>query len=206
MIPELRKVSVVTEDLVHDEDRAIDGGWRTVVAAAVIANPWYGRGFVENLSPEALPLADSLGRLLAEQVVAGLGGPDRLQAYGRAAMVGLGGEIEHTSAIIHTPSFGNAVRSVTGSKSLLYSTNSRATAGTCVTLPGTHRDDDSLRDYYMSFDIVLVDAPRDDEIVVALGGASGPRPFARLGNRAKDREAMAAEAAAGKDDTTGERA
>ncbi|GAA1007721.1 peptide synthetase [Acrocarpospora pleiomorpha] len=194
MNPAIRKISIFIEDLVHDESRDIDdGGWRTVVAAAVIENPWFGRGFVENLSPEALPLAAELGRLLAEHVVEAIGGADRLQAYGRAAMVGLGGEIEHTSAIIHTPSFGAAVRSVTKSQSLLYSTNARVPAGTCITLPGTHRDDDSLRDYYMSFDAVLVDAPREDEIVVALGGASGARPFARLGSRATDRAAMAAD-------------
>ncbi|MFE7972673.1 amino acid synthesis family protein [Streptomyces shenzhenensis] len=191
----IRNTIIHTEDLFEEEGRVLDTPWRIAVVAAVIENPWYGTDPDTDLSA-GLEIGEELGVHLAEALCAALGGPDRVQAYGKSAVVGLGGEVEHTSAIIHTPRFGKGARSVIGSSGLIYSTNSRGPAGAVITVPITHRDDDALRDYYMSFDIVPAESPAPDEIVVVLAGATGPRPFARLGSRASDQAAMDQEALA----------
>ena len=82
-----------------------------VSVAAVIENPWAGKGFVEDLKPEILDLAPQLGDLLVPELTKEIGSGDKILAYGKAAMVGLNGEIEHASAFIHTLRFGNKAKS-----------------------------------------------------------------------------------------------
>ena len=81
-----------------------------VSVAAVIKNPWAGKGFVEDLKPEILDLAPKLGDILVPELIREIGSGDKVLAYGKAAMVGLNGEIEHASAFIHTLRFGNKLR------------------------------------------------------------------------------------------------
>jgi Amino acid synthesis len=182
------------------EDIHIDGKpggpVRMVAAAAVITNPWAGRGFVEDLRPDILAIAPSLGETLVDAVLEMCGGGDKVEAYGKAAVVGTSGETEHASALIHTLRFGNVFREAVGGTSYLSFTNFRGGPGCIVSVPMMHKLDEGLRSHYLTLNFTIPDAPGPDELVVALGAATGGRLHARLGNRYTDMEEMAAENAA----------
>ena len=168
---------------------------RMVAAAAVIHNPWAGRGFVANLRPEILAVAPELGRRLVAAILGECGGGDRVEAYGKAAVVGTGGEIEHASALIHTLRFGNLYREVVGGKSYLSFTNKRGGPGCAIAIPMMHKLDEGKRSHYLTIEFTINDAPGPDEIVVALGAATGGRLHPRIGDRYQDMQELAAEQA-----------
>ncbi|MDR5886102.1 amino acid synthesis family protein [Vreelandella janggokensis] len=161
--------------------------------AAVIANPWSGQGFVEDLSPEIRKGCSSLGERIVELVLKEMDG-DTIEAYGKAAIVGTDGEIEHASAIIHTLRFGNHFRDAVGAKSYLSFTNKRGAPGTSIQIPMMHKHDEGFRSHYITLEMHIEDAPRHDEIIVALGAADGGRLHPRIGNRYQDLQELAAEA------------
>ena len=161
-----------------------------VSVAAVIKNPWSDRGFVEDLKPEILELAPKLGDILVPELIKEMGSGDEILAYGKAAMVGLNGEIEHASAFIHTLRFGNKFRDAVNGTSYLSFTNTRGPAGSKISLPMMHKTDAGLRPYYLTHEFTIHDAPNEDEIVVAIGGASTGRAHARTGDRYQDMKEM----------------
>ena len=161
-----------------------------VSVAAVIENPWAGKDFVEDLKPEILDLAPQLGDLLVPELTKEIGSGDKILAYGKAAMVGLNGEIEHASAFIHTLRFGNKFRDAVGGTSYLSFTNTRGPAGSKISIPMMHKTDSGLRPYYLTHEFTIHDAPFDDEIVIAIGGASSGRAHARTGDRYQDMKEM----------------
>ena len=161
-----------------------------VSVAAVIENPWAGKGFVEDLKPEILDLAPQLGDLLVPELTKEIGSGEKILAYGKAAMVGLNGEIEHASAFIHTLRFGNKFRDAVGGTSYLSFTNTRGPAGSKISIPMMHKTDSGLRPYYLTHEFTIHDAPFDDEIVIAIGGASSGRAHARTGDRYQDMKEM----------------
>src|SRR5690554_2981214 len=118
----------------YRETTYIEGGKRgehpvtMLGVAAVITNPWHGRGFVKDLAPEIRHGCSALGQQLVELVLQEIDG-DAIEAYGKAAVVGADGEIEHASAIIHTLRFGNHYRDAVGAKSYLSFTNKRGGPG-----------------------------------------------------------------------------
>lgn len=184
----------------YSDETWIEGG-RTlgtpvtmVCVAAIVPNPWAGRGFVEDLSPEIRTIASDLGAEMVARLIATVGGADRIEAYGKAAVVGANGEIEHASALIHTLRFGNHYRRAVDAKSYLSFTNKRGGLGTSIQVPMMHKDDEGLRSHYITAEFSIADAPLADEIVVVLGGADGGRAHPRIGNRYLDLEALAAEA------------
>ena len=164
-----------------------------VSVAAVIQNPWAGKDFVENLKPEILDLAPKLGDILVPELVKEIGSGDKILAYGKAAMVGLNGEIEHASAFIHTLRFGNKFRDAGGGTSYLSFTNTRGPAGSKISIPMMHKTDSGLRPYYLTHEFTIHDAPFDNEIVIAIGGASSGRAHARTGDRYQDMKEMGIE-------------
>ncbi len=164
-----------------------------VSVAAVIKNPWAGRGFVENLKPEILDLAPQIGDLLVPELIKEIGSGDKVLAYGKAAMVGLNGEIEHASAFIHTLRFGNKFRDAVGGTSYLSFTNTRGPAGSKISIPMMHKTDSGLRPYYLTHEFTIHDAPNEDEIVVAIGGAPTGRAHSRTGDRYQDMKEMGIE-------------
>ena len=164
-----------------------------VSVAAVIENPWAGKGFVEDLKPEILDLAPQLGELLVPELTKEIGSGEKILAYGKAAMVGLNGEIEHASAFIHTLRFGNKFRDAVGGTSYLSFTNTRGSAGSKISLPMMHKHDAGLRPYYLTHEFTIHDAPNENEIVVAIGGASTGRAHARTGDRYQDMKEMGIE-------------
>ena len=162
-----------------------------VSVAAVIENPWAGKGFVEDLKPEILDLAPQLGDLLVPELTKEIGSGEKILAYGKAAMmVGLNGEIEHASAFIHTLRFGNKFRDAVGGTSYLSFTNTRGPAGAKISIPMMHKTDAGLRPFYLTHEFTIHDAPNEDEIVVAIGGAPTGRAHARTGDRYQDMKEM----------------
>lgn len=185
MTPEIRKI------VTHDEETLVEGfkpaetPWRMFAVAAVLANPWAGR-FVEDLKPEIMAFGPVLGEMLTERMVALAGSGDAIEAYGKSAIVGLDGEVEHGSALIHTLRFGNFYREAVGAKSYLSFANTRGGANAPLAIPLMDKNDAGRRSHYLTIQFSINDAPRADEIVIALGGATGGRPHHRIGDRYQD--------------------
>lgn len=183
---QLRKVVTYVEDVRMDGGIVAPVPLRLIAAAAVIANPWAGRGFVENLRPEIAELGPELGQLLTEEILARAGGGEAVEGYGKAAVVGTSGELEHASALIHTLRFGNRYRSAVGATSYLSFTNTRGGPNAPISIPLMHKLDEGMRSHYLTVQFSINDAPAPDELVVALGASVGGRPFHRIGDRYQD--------------------
>lgn len=175
----------------HDEETLIEGfceakkPLRMFAVAAVIKNPWAGQ-YVADLKPEILTIAPPLGEELTKRITLIAGGGEKIEAYGKAAVVGLDGEIEHASALIHTLRFGNYYREAVGAKSYLSFTNTRGPADAPIMVPLMDKNDAGRRSHYLTVQFSIADAPRADEIVVVLGGSIGGRPHHRIGDRYQD--------------------
>jgi hypothetical protein len=191
----IRKTATFAETTFIEGGRRADRPGIMAAAAAVIANPWAGRGFVEDLRPEILGYAPALGDLLVPMLLQQLGGGDKVEAYGKAAVCGVNGEVEHASGFIHTLRFGNKFRQAVDGKSYLSFTNRRGGPGSSIQIPMMHKLDEGLRSHYLTLEFSIADAPGPDEIVVAIGGATGGRAHPRIGNRYLDMEEMARETA-----------
>lgn len=191
--------AIIRKTVKYTETTFIEGGRQSatsvlmVAAAAVIANPWAGKGFVEDLRPVILEAAPGLAEVLVPMLLDELGGAPKLEAYGKAAVVGLAGEIEHASGFIHTLRFGNRFREAVGGTSYLSFTNKRGPAGCSIQIPMMHKTDEGFRSHYLTLEFAIADAPLPDEIVVALAGAASGRAHPRIGNRYLDMEEMARE-------------
>ncbi len=186
MHPDIRKTIVTTETLYADGGKAATTPLVMIAAAAVVKNPWAGAGFVEDLAPKIREMAPVLGELLTGLIVKEAGGGDRVVAYGKSAVVGLEGELEHASALIHTLHFGNHYRSAVKGKTYLAFNNTRGPANTPILVPMMGTDDEGTREHYLTMQFNINDAPFNDEIVIALGAALGGRPHHRIGNRYLD--------------------
>jgi len=182
---EIRKIVIYDEEVLVEGFRKAKKPWRMFAVAAVVKNPWAGR-FVEDLKPEILILAPPLGELLTNRITDLAGSGDAIEAYGKAAVVGLDGEVEHASGLIHTLRFGNFYREAVGAKSYLAFTNTRGPANAPIMVPLMDKNDAGKRSHYLTIQFSISDAPRADEIVVALGGATGGRPHHRIGDRYQD--------------------
>jgi len=185
MIPEIRKLVTFDEETLIEGFKPAETPWRLFAIAAVVRNPWAGR-FVEDLKPEIQAYGPVLGELLTNRIIALAGGGDAIEAYGKAAVAGLDGEIEHASGLIHTLRFGNFYREAVGAKSYLSFTNTRGPANTPIMVPLMDKNDAGRRSHYLTIQFAIPDAPRADEIVVVLGGATGGRPHHRIGDRYQD--------------------
>lgn len=173
-----RKLTTIIEETLLEGGRSVDPEARVAIVAVVIANPWAGQGFVEDLSEGIARTASDIGALLAPRVMAALGAP--IEAYGKAAIVGMNGEIEHGSALIHTLQFGDHFRTAATATTLLPAVEKRGTAGIAFDIPLKHITDATIRSHHQSVEVRIPDAPHPDEIVIALAGASRGRPQQRL--------------------------
>ena len=190
MLPELRKVVTYDEDIHRDGDRPADPPLRIIGVAAVVRNPWFGRGYVDDLQPEIRRIAPVLGQLLTERLIALAGSGAAIEAYGKASMAGVGGELEHGSALIHTLQFGNFYREAVEAKSYLGFTNGRGPANSQIQIPLMDKHDTGRRSHYLTVQFSIPDAPGHDELVAALGAATGGRPHHRIGDRYSDLAAI----------------
>ncbi len=174
---EIRKIVVQVEETHGVAGRPVAPPTRKVVAAAAVRNPLAGRAAEDLAELEAL--GADVAALLAERAVAALGPDAAVTAYGKGAIVGLDGELEHAAAILH-PRFGAPVRAaIGGGAAIIPSTKKVAAAGAPLTMPITNKDDIWSFDEMDAAEIAMPDAPRPDEMVVCLVLAAGGRPLAR---------------------------
>jgi len=192
MALELRKVATYAEDTLIEGGRTAPKPLKMFAAAAVLRNPWAGKGFVEDLKPEIHAVAPALGELLTARILGIAGSGDAVEGYGKAAVVGTMGEVEHASALIHTLRFGNLFRRAVGAKSYLSFTNTRGGPNCPIVVPLMHKHDEGMRSHYLTIQFSILDAPAPDEIVVALGASIGGRPHHRIGDRYQDLKELGA--------------
>lgn len=185
MTPEIRKIVTYEEETLIEGFRPAAQPWRMFAVAAVLKNPWAGR-FVEDLKPEINAFGPILGEMLTTRILTLAGGGDAIEAYGKAAVVGLDGEVEHASGLIHTLRFGNHYREAVAAKSYLSFTNTRGGANAPIMVPMMDKDDVGRRSHYLTLQFAIPDAPRADEVVVVLAGATSGRPHHRIGDRYQD--------------------
>ncbi|MBR8184645.1 amino acid synthesis family protein [Burkholderia ambifaria] len=182
----IRKSVLHVETLYVDGDKVAAKPLKMIGAVAVIKNPWAGRGYVEDLSPEIRALAPQLSEHLTRMILDEAGSGDAVEAFGKSAIVGLDGEIEHASALIHTLHFGNTYRTAVGAKSYLAFNNTRGPANAPLLIPMMDKNDEGRRSHYLTLQFAIPDAPAADELVIAIGAATAGRPHHRIGDRYKD--------------------
>jgi Amino acid synthesis len=191
----IRKIVVYKEIICVEGDKVVERPVTLLGVAAVIKNPWFGRGFVEDLAPEQRDGCSELGKIMVKRMLDEAASAGPIEAYGKSAIVGGGGEIEHASAVIHNLRFGNHYRNALAAESFLAFTNKRGGLGTSIQVPIKHLHDGAARSHFITLEFSIPDAPNPDEIVIVLGASTGGRPHARIGDRHLDVEEMAKEAA-----------
>ena len=174
----LRKVVTIVEDVERESGRPVVPPTRMVAAGAVVENPFAGR-FVDDLEPLIDRYCEALGALLTERALALLDAP--VEGVGKGALVGLDGDVEHGSAVIHNLRFGNKVRDAIQGTALLPAAEKRGAAGAPLDVAVKHKDDHTVRSHHQTFEVRIPDAPRADELVIWIVVASSGRPHARLG-------------------------
>jgi hypothetical protein len=176
----IRKIIVQVDEIHVDGGKAVNPPTRRALAMAVIANPYAGR-FSESLD-ELIEIGEELGSLLGERCVKALGiSPEQAQSYGKAAIVGEGGELEHAAAILH-PKLGAPLRkAVSKGAALVPSAKKQGTLGTAVDVPLGHKDAAFVRSHFDAMEARVADAPRANEIVVAVVVTDSGRPHPRIG-------------------------
>jgi hypothetical protein len=176
---QVRKRLTVVEEIFHEGGPAATVPLRRAAALAVIHNPYAGKyvpdiaSFMDDLKP--------LGLTMAQSLVTALGGdPKAVEGYGKGAIVGSAGELEH-GALWHVPG-GYAMREILGgAKAIVASTKKVGGPGTRLDVPITHVNASYVRSHFDAMEVGLADAPRADEVVLALAMTTGPRVHARVG-------------------------
>jgi hypothetical protein len=184
--PMIRKLVIYAEDILIEGGRQVPRPVRSVGVAAILRNPWAGQGFVEDLRPGIVEVAPVLGEILVLRLLEAAGGAAAVEAYGKAAVVGTNGEVEHASALIHTMRFGNHLREAVTGSSFLPFTNKRGGLGCGISVPMKHITTAGARSHFLTIEFTVPDAPGPDEVVVALGVATGGRSHHRIGDRYED--------------------
>jgi hypothetical protein len=180
MTANIRKLIVQVDETRKEMGQTIDPPTRRAVAIAVIDNPYAGR-YSESLD-ELIAIGEELGALLGRKAVAALGiEPGQAQSYGKAAIVGEAGELEHAAAILH-PKLGAPLRAaVEKGAALVPSSKKRGTLGTAIDVPLGHKDAAFVRSHFDAIEARVADAPRANEIVVAVAVTDSGRPLPRIG-------------------------
>jgi hypothetical protein len=182
---QIRKIATFLEETHQEMGREISPPTRRAAAVAVIQNPFAGR-FVEDLS-ELVAIGEELGELLTTRAVTALGiAGTSVESYGKAAAVGENGELEHAAAVLH-PKLGTPVRRVLGKgAALIPSSKKRGGLGVVLDIPLGHKDAAFVRSHFDGMEVRLNDAPRANEIMVAIAVTDSGRPLARVGGLTKD--------------------
>ena len=185
MKSKIRKIVTFVEETHTEMGQPVNPPTRRAAAAAVIENPFAGK-FVQDLT-ELMDIGEELGALLTERAVAALGVPGpSAESYGKAAAVGENGELEHAAAILH-PKLGAPVRKVLGKgAALIPSSKKRGGPGVALDIPLGHKDAAFVRSHFDGMEIRVNDAPRANEILVAIAVTDSGRPLPRVGGLTKD--------------------
>src|SRR5271170_2749098 len=176
----IRKLVVQVDEIRIEMGRPVDPATRRAVAIAVIANPFAGR-YADSLE-ELVAIGEELGGLLGEKCVAALGiRPDQAESYGKAAIVGEAGELEHAAAILHPKMGASLRRAVLKGAALVPSAKKMGGLGTAIDVPLGHKDAAFVRSHFDAIEARVSDAPRANEIVVAVAVTASGRPLPRIG-------------------------
>ncbi|MBX9701778.1 MAG: amino acid synthesis family protein [Acetobacteraceae bacterium] len=180
MAVSIRKLVTILDETRQEMGRPVDPPIRRAIACAVIVNPFAGR-FVEDLS-DLVAQGEELGALLAARAIAALGIPGtEVQSFGKAAVVGEAGELEHAAALLH-PRMGAPVRAALGrGPALIPSAKKAGGPGTPIDVPLGHKDAAFVRSHFDAIEARVPDAPRAAEILVCLALTTGGRPLPRIG-------------------------
>ncbi len=174
----VRRRIILIDELRSEAGRALDRPIRRVVCAAVFKNPFAGI-YEEDLGLLS-ELSVVLGAELAEAAVAALAGVP-VESYGKAAIVGVNGEMEHGAALMH-PKLGAPLREACGGgKSIIPSAKKRGAPGTSIDIPLHHKDAAFVRSHFDAIEFGHVDMPHPNELVLAVAVADGGRPLPRVG-------------------------
>lgn len=179
----IRKIAVNVEEVYFEGFKELEVPIRKCSVAAVIKNPFAG-AYEENLE-ELSEIGEYLGKVLTEKAVKELGDAE-IHNYGKGAIIGLNGELEHGAAILH-PKLGKPMREVIGGgKAIIPSAKKMGGAGTALDVPLHYKDAAFVRTHYDAMEVRIPDAPKGDEIVVALVFSDGGRPHPRIGGLTVD--------------------
>lgn len=180
MKAKIRKIVTIVDEVFSEMGRPVDPPTRRAAVVAVIENPFAGR-YVEDLT-ELMEIGEELGGLLGQRAVDALGiEGSTAESYGKAAAVGENGELEHAAAILH-PKLGAPLRKVLGKgAALVPSSKKRGGLGVVLDVPLGHKDAAFVRSHFDGMEVRINDAPRADEIMVAVVVTDSGRPLARVG-------------------------
>lgn len=180
MKAKIRKIVVTVEETLSEQGQTISPPTRRAAAVAVIENPFSGQ-YVEDLEP-LMQIGEELGGMLGEKCVAALGiSPQEAQSYGKAAMVGETGELEHAAALLH-PRMGKPLRAaVEKGAALVPSSKKMGAMGAPLDIPLGHKDAAYVRSHFDGMEVRINDAPRTNEIMVAISVTDSGRPLPRVG-------------------------
>ena len=186
MKAKLRKLIVSVEETRREMGKDVAPATRKAAAIAVIENPFAGK-FADNLDP-LIDIGEELGDVLGHRAVEALGiKPNQAESYGKAAIVGEGGELEHAAAILH-PKLGKPLRAaVEKGAALVPSAKKMGGIGSPIDVPLGHKDAAYVRSHFDGMEIRVADAPRANEIVVAVVVTDSGRPIPRVGGLTKDK-------------------
>jgi hypothetical protein len=184
MSARIRKLIVIVEETKSEMGKPVEPPTRKAAAVAVIANPFAGK-YEQDLKP-LMDIGEELGGLLTQRAVAALGIPGgKAESYGKAAIVGEGGELEHAAAILH-PQLGKPVRAVLEKgAALIPSAKKMGGPGTPIDVPLGHKDAAFVRSHFDGMEVRIADAPRAGEILVAIVVTDSGRPLPRIGGLQK---------------------
>ena len=182
----LRRIVTIVEETLIEGGRVLETPTRRAAAVAIIANPFAGV-YREDLSP-LMATGKALGRILPERAVAALGIPgDKVESFGKAALVGEDGELEHAAALLH-PELGAPFRDVLGGgAALIPSSKKRGAPDAAFDIPLGHKDAARVRSHFDGMEVRVSDAPRAGEIAVAIAVTDSGRPLPRVGGLTKER-------------------
>jgi hypothetical protein len=181
----IRKLFTIVDETHTEMGKAVSPPVRRAVACAVIENPFAGR-YVEDLNP-LIEISEELGELLTQRCIAALGIPGgKAESYGKAAIVGEAGELEHAAALLH-PKMGTPVRkALEKGAALIPSAKKMGGPGTAIDVPLGHKDAAFVRSHFDAIEVRVPVAPRAGEIVVCVAVTDGGRPLPRVGGLKKD--------------------
>lgn len=182
---EIRKLVTIVEEVRMEMGKNLGKPTRRAAAVAVIKNPFAGK-YQEDLQ-KLIDIGEELGGLLGSRARDALGiNPEEAESYGKAAIVGIDGEIEHAAAILH-PKLGKPFReALSGGKAIIPSSNKIGSAGTTIDVPLHYKDAAFVRSHFDAMPVSVQDAPLPDEIVVTLVVTDSGRPLPRIGGLRKE--------------------
>jgi len=178
--PQIRKICTIVEETFADGTVRLSTPTRKAAAAAVFTNPFAGK-YQEDLSL-LIQWSEELGELLTKKAVAALGlAPEKIHSYGKGAIVGTNGELEHCAAIMH-PALGKPMRAnVGGGRALIPSAKKLGYPGVAIDVPLGYKDAAFVRSHFDAMEVRVPDAPRDNELILVVVVTDSGRPAARVG-------------------------